>query len=59
MSFVLFWTGFGIALHDACHHLYLIGGYKEILSAQGLYVGFLLMILGYLLIVWKYDDVKK
>ena len=54
VSKVLFWAGFGIALHDACHHLYELGGYKEILSLQGIYFGFAIMIIGYLIVTWEY-----
>jgi hypothetical protein len=54
VSIVLFFSGLGIALHDATHHLYEIGGYKEVLSPHGLHIGFLLMIMGYLLGTWKH-----
>ena len=54
ISLILFWIGFGVALHDACHHMYLIGGYKEILSLQGIYIGFIIMIIGYLVAVWQF-----
>ena len=52
-SIILFFFGLGVAIHDACHHLYEIGGYKEILSPQGIYIGFLIMVIGYFLGIWK------
>ena len=47
---LLFGTGFGIALHDYCHTLWEIGKYKEILSFQGGYIGFVLIILAWIIL---------
>jgi len=53
----LFFVGFGIALHDFAHSLWVIGGYREILSLQGGYIGFGLMAIGFILL--SYDQIRR
>ena len=49
IALLLFGIGFGISLHDFCHALWEIGGYKEILSPQGGYIGFTLMLFAFIM----------
>jgi len=49
LATLLFGIGFGISLHDFCDALFKAGGYKEILSPQGGYFGFILMLIAFLL----------
>jgi len=51
LSMALFFMGFGVALHDFTHALWEVGGYPEILSWQGGYVGYTLMLIGFILVV--------
>ena len=51
---LLFGIGTGISLHDYCHALWQVGGYKEILSLQGGYFGYALMILAWIILNWEY-----
>jgi len=44
-----FGVGYGIALHDYAHALWQVGGYREILSFQGGYLGFALMLIFFIL----------
>lgn len=43
MLVALFWVGYGIALHANANELWNKGGYTEILSFQGEWIGFTLM----------------
>lgn len=45
-----FAAGFGIALHGIANEAYHKGGYAEILSFQGEYIGLTLMLIVYLAI---------
>ena len=49
LSTILFLIGFGVSLHDFCHTLWELGSYKEILSPQGGYIGFAMMLLAFIL----------
>lgn len=51
---IMFGGGFGIALHAIANELYYKGGYSEILSFQGEWIGFSLMLAAYILL-WYYD----
>jgi hypothetical protein len=44
-----FGIGYGIALHDYAHALWEVGGYREVLSLQGGYIGFALILLFFIL----------
>lgn len=50
---ILFLIGFGIALHDFAHQVWELKG--TVLSLEGGYIGFFLMLIGYILIykVWR------
>lgn len=50
---LLFGTGLGVSLHDYCHALWEIGKLREILSLQGGYFGFTLMIVAWIILNWK------
>ena len=54
LSLLIFSVGFGVGLHDFCHALWEVGGYSEILSLQGGYFGFLLMLMGFILGTYEY-----
>ena len=47
---MLFAGGFGITLHSIANEMYYKGGYKEILSFQGEYIGLTIMLISFLLI---------
>jgi len=49
----LFFVGFGVALHDYLHTMYVLGGYGELISLQGGYIGFIVMFITFLLIIMK------
>jgi hypothetical protein len=49
VSVALFFLGFGIALGKLTHLLWEIGGLEEVFSPQGDYVGYALMLIGFLL----------
>jgi len=55
MIFSMFWIGYGIALHGIASELYKKGGYPEILSFQGEWIGFTLMAIAFVisLIFWR------
>ena len=53
VGYTLFILGLGVALHDFCHTLWQVGGYWEILSLQGGYIGFILMVIGVVIILWR------
>lgn len=62
ISTVVFMLGMGIALHDYAHTLWEVGGYSEILSVQGGYIGFILMFIAYVMLLPKkviYDGVRE
>lgn len=44
---IIFFVGAGVNLHAVANELYYKGGYAEILSFQGEYVGLAMMVLGY------------
>jgi len=48
LAWAIFFISFGVSLHDYCHALWEVGGYPEILSPQGGYIGFLGMLLAFL-----------
>ena len=48
LALIIICVGYGVALHDYAHALWQVGGYREILSLQGGYVGFALIMLGIL-----------
>jgi len=48
---ILYGIGFGISLHDYCHALWEVGGYKEILSLQGGYFGYAILIIAWILLM--------
>ena len=53
--------GLGILLHDYFHDMYVIGGYKEILSIQGGYIGLIILIIGwiilnYILVIYNEEE---
>jgi len=41
--------GLGVLVHDYAHELYLVGGYPEILSPQGGWIGLLVFLVGFML----------
>jgi hypothetical protein len=47
MGVLAFGIGYGMALHDYAHALWQVGGYGELLSPQGGYIGFALMLLSF------------
>jgi len=47
---ILFSIGYGITLHGIANELYYKGGYGEILSFQGEWIGLFLIIISYILI---------
>jgi hypothetical protein len=51
LGWILFLTGYGVALHDYAHALWEVGGYREILSLQGGYIGFAMVFAGFILLV--------
>lgn len=52
---LLFGIGTGISLHDYCHALWEVGGYKEILSLQGGYFGYAILIIAWILLMFIGD----
>jgi len=63
IGWIVFAFGFGVLIHDYAHALWEVGGYSEIISAQGGYIGIALMILGIVLIrifarCWKCKKTK-
>ena len=46
---MVFAWGFGILFHDYLHGMWLLGGYKELLSFQGGYLGAILMLIGWII----------
>jgi len=47
---ILFWVAIGVLMHDYAHALYLIGGYKEILSLQGGWIALAVIVVLWLVI---------
>lgn len=47
-ALLVFGIGFGVTLHDFVSHLSELGGYEEILSPHGGYIGFVLMLIAFL-----------
>jgi len=41
--------GLGVLIHDYLHDMYVIGGYKEILSLQGGYFGIVIFLIGWII----------
>jgi len=54
----LIFSGLGILLHDYCHALWEVGGYGELLSPQGGYVGLILILIGLVLSALNEKEVK-
>jgi len=50
-SVIAFCVGFGITLHAVASELYYKGGYGEILSWQGEYVGLAFVLIGFLILL--------
>jgi len=48
ISDLLYGLGLGISIHAIANELYYKGGYKEILSLQGEWIGFSLLILAWI-----------
>lgn len=46
---LMMFFGVGVLVHDYAHTMYEVGGYAEILSPQGGYVGLLIFLLGFYL----------
>lgn len=60
ISISLFFLAMGIMLHDFAHECWLYGGYKEILSLHGFYIGFALAIVSFILAYCQiYAELKK
>jgi len=60
ISVALFFFGLGILLHDYFHVLWEVGGYREILSPQGGYIGAIILIIGFILVYYKiWSGVKR
>ena len=55
---VVFSVGFGVTLHGIANEAYYKGGYAEILSFQGEYIGLVLMIVSFLLSRKYFDNTK-
>lgn len=53
LSLALFFLSMGVMLHDFCHECWLYGGYSEILSLHGFYIGFILAIVSFLLAYYQ------
>jgi len=51
---ILFWFGLGVLVHDYAHALWQVGGYSEILSLQGGYIGIVLAVLSWLILNINY-----
>jgi L-cystine uptake protein TcyP (sodium:dicarboxylate symporter family) len=56
---LLFGVGFGVALHDFAHALWQVGEYSEILSYQGGYIGFVLMLVAFIVIASSSEKSRK
>ena len=54
LGIAMFWLSLGIMLHDYCHECWLYGGYPEILSFQGFYVGFVLCVISFIILFWEH-----
>ena len=54
LGWSLYWLSLGIMLHDYAHECWLYGGYEEILSFQGFYIGFALNILAFIILSWEF-----
>jgi len=47
---ILFWIAIGVLMHDYAHALYVIGGYREILSLQGGWIALVVIVILWLVI---------
>jgi len=56
---ILFGTGFGIALHDFAHALWQVGSYQEVLSYQGGYIGFLFMLVAFIIVIFSKEEESR
>lgn len=56
---LLFALGYGITLHAIASELYHKGGYSEILSIQGEYIGMFIIMLSWILIIVKLRNSEK
>jgi hypothetical protein len=50
----LFCLGYGIALHAIASELYQKGGYSEVISFQGEWIGMFLTMVGFILLLREY-----
>lgn len=57
LTCLLFGSGFGITLHAVANEMYYKGGYSEILSYQGEYIGLAIMLAAFILI--QFNGKKK
>lgn len=51
IGIALFWLSLGVMLHDYCHECWLYGGYPEILSLQGFYIGFAISVVSFIILI--------
>jgi len=54
LALLLFGVGLGVTLHDYFHALWQVGGYPEILSPQGGYLGFFILTFAFLIAIWEH-----
>jgi hypothetical protein len=59
VSVAIFFLGFGIALGKLTHTLWEVGGWREVLAPQGDYVGYALMVIGFILAVHEHVRLLK
>lgn len=51
---LLYGIGLGVMLHDFAHECWELGGYSEILSPHGFYVGLIIAVIGYFITFKEY-----
>ena len=59
ISVATFFVGLGILLHDYCHALLQVGGYQEVFSPQGGYIGSIILVIGFILAYYQAWSVLK
>jgi len=47
----LFAFGFGLSLHDFAHHLWQLGGIQEVIGLHGGYIGYVIMVIAFILLL--------